>query len=139
MRQIILTTLLVAVALGATAQPCSQGSTSWPDCTVHVAAERVASKYTTLIPPTKQATRATEELMNAFYLLGEEGFDQRLDTMDDSWFSGIDVYLHYDQQELMASIESDLEAEFRHNKKATVVVASYSDYYLVAIYSFNTP
>lgn len=135
--KIILTTLpLVFVLSQAPAQPCRQGSTAWPNCTLVEVAERVASKYCTIIPPTEQAKQETENIMNAYVISGENGLDNYLDKMDASWYKGIDVYLHDDRDETSDIISSDEQAEFRQNKSAMVTVAVEGEDFLIVIYSF---
>lgn len=105
-------------------------------CQIEQDAKRVVANYCTLVDPPDQAKKQTQALMDAYFFTGEDGFDQYLDIMDDSWYSGVDVYLGENDFSLIELIESDEEAQFRLNGKAIVTVATDGLNYLVVIYSF---
>ena len=98
--------------------------------------KRVVSQWTTIIPATQKAQTATDVLMNAYYSDGEFGFDDKLETMDDSWYSGIDLYINRDLYVIIDAIEKDNEAQFKLNRRSCIIIVGAGEEYLVAIYSF---
>ena len=132
----LLSTLFLCTAL--IAQPCRQGSTSFPGCIIVDQISAIVGRDIELIESPTQADHQTEDLMSAYYNDDEAGLDQALANMDDSWFSGLNIYIHEDAYTLLDEIRNDHDADWRliENKKATITVAFEDGIYLVAIYSF---
>lgn len=84
------------------------------------------------------ADQFADYLLRILVVEGEQRFNQALNSSDDSWYAGMDIYMGEDEQTLLADIEFDGEANyFLDATQASVSVAYFGGMYMVVITSYQ--